>query len=348
MEFIVRILFSGMMVFIPSNDGTQLDVVLLNVGHGHQVSDGTGLPHHMPLLLTRAGSCTGSCPQSDGDIAAYAFGDKSTDAALDALETACSGGGAWQLSGSQITLEKGSASDPALPALDFIDGVRNGIIPTTGAERADYTWLAKLSELCPACGLNDDVLAAEPPSNLVAARFRLTSGDVFTYAIARIGSDVTPVHFKRLDGTGSASSYTQAIASWIGADITVSGESIKIVDTKFEGGTGRSMTLTPDSNDRVEIAVLNLPTLVPGTPGATPGVGKHFQAFYEVAENVPAAAARLVPLPGAAPGAPSYSQVAWSSIHSPTELWSELLTALRLNVGRSASELALCPPSAVP
>lgn len=348
LEFIVRILFSGMMVFIPNSDGTQLDVVLLNVGHGHAISDGTGLAHHKPMVLVRAGGCSGTCPRRDAAIAANRFGDLSTAAALDALETAVGGGGAWDISGSQISIAKGSPGDADLPPLSFADGGRDGIIPSTSAERADYTWLAQLSQLCPNCGLNSAVLDSQPPSGLVAARFRLQSGNVFTYSIARIGSDVTPVHFKRLDGTGSAAAYTQAIAGWIGADIAVSGSSIKLVESKFDGSAGRTMTLTPDSNDRVEIAVLSLPAYVPSSPSATPGVGKHFEAFYDVSQNVPAVAARLVPLPGAAPGASSYEQVSWSSIHPQQALWSDLLNALRLNPGRSQGEIALCPPARYP
>lgn len=344
MEFVVRILFSGMMLFIPNSEGTQMDVVLLNVGHGHTLSDGTALSHHMPLVLVRAGGCTGTCPTNDAAIAAYAFSDKATPAAISALQAALDGGGAWQLSGSELTLAKGSTGDPGLPALDIIDGVRNGIIPTSSAEREDFSWLADLAQICPSCGLDASVLDGEPPPGLVAARFRLTSGKVFTYSIGRIDSEVTPVHFKRLDGQGSASSYTQAIASWIGADITVSAESIKLIESKFDNSTGRTMTLTPDENDRVEIAVLNLPPLVPATPAATPGVGKHFERYYDLTDNPPAAAARLVPLPGAAPGTGAYSQVAWSSIHPTQTLWSELLNALRLNVGRSAYEITLCPP----
>ena len=348
MEFIVRILFSGMMVFIPNSNGTQLDVVLLNIGHGHQISDGTALPHHKPMLLVRGGNCTGTCTRDSG-IATYTFGGQSTTAAEDALELACSGGGAWDLTGSQISLAKGSSGDPSLPGLSFTTGVRDGTIPTTAAERADYSWLAKLSQICPDCGLNDAILDAQPPSNLVAARFRLTSGNVFTYALARTGSNVQPVQFKRLDGTGSASSYSQAIAAWVGADITVSGSSIKIVESKFNGSTGRSMTVTPNSNHRVEIAVLNLPPIVPTPTSATAGgVGKHFQAFYDVAENAPSAEARLVPQPGPAPGAPEYPQVSWQTIHPQEALWSDLLNALQLNVGRSASELLLCPPVNVP
>src|SRR5215213_1321142 len=97
LEFIVRILFSGMMLFIPNSNGTQMDVVLLNVGHGHSISDGTALAYHKPLLITRAGSCSGTCPTSDTAVAAYLFGDKPTSAADDALGNAVSGGGAWDL-----------------------------------------------------------------------------------------------------------------------------------------------------------------------------------------------------------------------------------------------------------
>jgi len=343
LEFIVRILFTGMMVFVPSNDGTQLDVVLLNVSHGQQLSDGTGLPHHKPILIARSGDCSGTCSKRDAAIASYVFGDLSTPAAQDALEAACGGGGALELSGGEISVVKGSSSDPDLPALTFNSGTPSAVIPTTSSERAYTNWLAKLSEICPNCGFNSDVLDASPPSNLVAARFRLRTGNVFTYSVARIGSNVTPVKFKRLDGQGSTSSYSQAIATWIGADITVSGDSIQLAESKFDNSTGRTMTLTPDNDGRVEIAVLNLPQLVPSTAGSTPGVGKHFERYYDVAANPPSAAARLVPLPGAASGV-TYPEVSWSSVHPQTALWSDLLNALRLNPGRSAFEIALCPP----
>jgi hypothetical protein len=344
LDFIVRILFTGMMVFIPNNDGTQLDVVLLNVGHSHQLSDGTAHAEHTPVILARAGGCIGTCPKRDAAIAVRMFGDKNTAAAQDALEAACSGGGAWLLSDSQLSLVKGSTSAPSLPALTFTEGVRTTIIPTTSAERADYSWLADLKQICPDCGLNTSILDGEPPEGLVAARFRLQSGNVFTYSIARIGNHVTPVQFKRVDGQGSASSYTQAIATIIGADIAVSGDSIKLVESKFDGSAGRSMTLTPDANDRVEIAVLNLPPLVPSLPSETPGIGKHFERYYDITANPPTAPARLVPQPGAAPGAPSYAQVTWQSVHPQSALWSELLNALRMNVSRSSYDVTLCPP----
>src|SRR5436190_4325725 len=244
MGFILRILFSGLIVFVPSQDGKQVTVLLLNVPHNHQLSDGSMLADHKPFLLARAGGCSGDCPTRDADIAQYFFADKSTAEGTDALEAAVSGGAAWALDGSELALRKGSETDPALPQLSIRRNVRNGIIPTTSAEREDFSWVADLTQICAdGCPFDASIHAAQPPSNLIAARFVLKSGDVFTYSLARIGANVTPAHFKRLDGTGSDSAYSQAVAAWVGADIAVSGSSVEFVATKYSDDTQRSMTL---------------------------------------------------------------------------------------------------------
>jgi hypothetical protein len=354
LEFVLRILFSGLIVFVPSEDRQEVTVLLLNVNHAHHVSDGTTIDQHKPILVVAGGSCTGDCTTDDTAIAEWLYPDKTTAAALASLAVAATGGGAWDLTGSELSLRKGNVNDPDLPAFEFHDDVRgsvNGIpniIPTSAAQREDINWLADLKQLCPTCSVDPDVLAAQPPAGIVAARFTLRTGKLFTYSVARIGSNVTPVHFKRLDGTGSASPYSQAVASWIGAEIAVSGESIELVETKFNGGPGRAMEITP-ADGKVEIALINLPPLMPptGSTPATPEVGKHFEMFYEVAQTPPVPGARLVPLAGAAPGAPSYPEVEWESIH-PEEEVSELLNQLRLGIGRTAYEQILCPPSQNP
>ena len=114
-SFILRILFSGLIVFVPSQDRQQLTVLLLNVAHPHHLSDGSSVQKHKPLLLARAGSCSGDCETDDPTIAQYLFRDQSSTAAVASLEAAVTGGGAWQLSGSELSIEKGSASDPELP-----------------------------------------------------------------------------------------------------------------------------------------------------------------------------------------------------------------------------------------
>lgn len=352
MGFILRILFSGLMVFVPSQDGKQLTVLLLNVDHAHHLSDGTALPSHKALLLARAGNCTGDCTTRDADVASYVFADLAPATALDSLEAAVTGGGAWQLSNSELSVQKTSTEDPDLPELVLkrnVRGTANGqplAIPTTSAEREDFSWVADLSQICPSCSLDPSVHAAQPPG-LVAARLVLRTGDVFTYSVARIGSNVTPVHFNRLDGTGSSSPYSQAVATWVGADIAVSGSSVQIAESKFDSSAQRTMTLSPDTNGKVEVALLNLPPFVPpASPyNNRPQVGKHFEMYYSLAETPPALEARLVPRAGAAAGSPSYPEVDWQSIHPQTALASDLLNQIRLNAGRSAYDRILCPPT---
>jgi hypothetical protein len=201
-----------------------------------------------------------------------------------------------------------------------------------------------MSELCSTCTINPAVLGSTPPANIVA-RLHLRTGKLFTYSVARIGSDVTPVHFQRLDGTGSVSPYSQAIATWVGADIEVAGDSIEIYEDKFDTSSGRTMTLSPDSNGRIEVAVLNLPPFVPPSSANNnaPQSGKHFEAYYELFQNAPAKEARLVPVAGAASGV-SYPQVSWTTVHPAQDTWSDLLDQLRLNLGRSGYDRILCPP----
>lgn len=347
-SFILKIFFSGLMVFTPSQDGHEMTVLLLAAGHTHHLSDGSALQHHKPLLIARAGSCSGDCPTRDSGVAQFVYADQSLSTAQDSLEAAVSGGGAWALSGSDISFAKAGSSDPDLPALSITSNARasNTLIPSTSAEREDISWIADLKQICGSnCTLDSSVLASVPPSSIVA-RFHLRSGRVFTQSITRIGTNVTPVHFSRLDGSGSASAYTQAIASWVGAQVEISGSGIEIVESKFNGDTGRSMTLTPDANNSMEIAVLNLPPFVPpaSANNNAPQVGKHSEAYYDLLQNPPASETRLVPFAGAASGSPEYPTVDWSAIHPQSSVYSQLLNTLRLDVGRSAYERVLCPP----
>jgi hypothetical protein len=354
-SFILHIVFSGLIAFIPSQNGTEMDVVLISTGdcglHYH-MSDGTMLPPHKPFVFARGGSCTGDCPTDTATIAQAIFPDQSLATAIASLEAAVDGGGAWLLDASDLTLRKGSTSAAELPALSINTGARavvNGVpsaVPTTASERADFSWVASLEAVCPDCTFKSSLTSSEPPAGLVVARFKLRSGNLFTYSVARIGSDVTPVQFKRLDGSGSTSSYSQAIATWVGADVEVTGDSIDLVETKFNGDPGRTMHLTPDANGKIELAVVNLPSRTPPltTGNPSPAPGKHFELYYDLADNAPAREERLVPFPGAAPTLGSYPQVDWASIHPATALWSDLLNGLRLNIGRGPDDRILCPP----
>jgi hypothetical protein len=342
------------MALVPNQNGTEVTVLLLNANHYH-TSDGGKMQTHTPLLFARAGNCSGDCVNNDAAIASIMFAEQSASTALTSLGNAVAGGSAWDLTGSDISVEKADSQAPNLPALSLRNNVRgtvNGnpqVIPTNATERGDISWIASLNQVCGGgCTLDSDVFDNVPPE-IIAARFKLTTGDVYTHSIARVGSDVTPVNFKRLDGTGSTSAYVQAIATWVGTEIEVDGSSVKFVETKHNGGNGRSMTLSPDSNGLIEVAVINLPPSVPPKTANNdaPQVGKHFEMYYDLLQSAPAQETRLVPRPGA-PASVTYPQVTWASVHPNADVYSELLTRLRLDVGRTLLDRALCPPTMYP
>jgi len=348
--FLLKIFFSGLIVFVPSQQGREVTVLLLNLDHNYEVSDGTVIPHHKPLLLARAGNCAGDCPTRDADIAAFVYSDQPIATAVDALDQAVAGGGAWALVNSDVSIRKGCSRDGAYSALAVredarpsVDG-RPEIIPTTAGEREDFSWVTDFRRVCSTgCVLNPAVLGPQPPSGLVAARFHLRGGNVFTYAIARNGTNVMPVQFERLDGVGGASSYSQAIATWVEADIRVSGSTVEISEQNFDGTPGRSMSLAPNANGIVEMAVLNLPLLAPPPAGTIPSPvpGKHFQAYYELMQAPPVKEAR--PVPQSVASSENLPAISWDDLHPRQPLFSDLLTRLRLDLGRSVYDQTLCP-----
>jgi len=350
MSFILRIFFSGLIAFVPSQDGRELTVLLLNAAHDYQLSDATPLAHHAPLLLARAGSCSGQCPTNDPDVAQLLFSDQDSATALASLGQAVSGGGAWRLADSELSVRRGCSRDPALSPLVLQQNVRStvaghpALVPATPQEREDFSWVADLKQVCPSCGFNPALLSATPPPGLVAARLRLRNGKVFTYSVARTGTNVAPVHFQRLDGEDSSAPYTQAVATWVAADIQVTGDTVEIDEDAFGGGPSRTMSLAPNANNLVELALLNLPPIVPPAAPMTaePAVGKHFEVYYEMAATPPAPSSRPVPRPGPA-NAETYPAVTWDSLHPREALWSDLLAGIRMELGRGIYDRSLCP-----
>lgn len=347
--FILKILFSGLMAFVPNDNGTEVTVLLLNADHYH-TSDGAAMQAHTPILVARSGGCSGDCVDDDAELASLLYRDSTASVALDSLAYALDGGSIWKLTGSDITVEKATSGAANLPAFSMRDNVGGtDVIPTTSAQRADIRWIARLTQVCGSgCTIDSDVFDNVPPG-IIAARFTLDSGELYTHSIARLGSNVTPVNFKRLDGTGSTSAYVQAVTTWVGAEIEVTGDSVKFVETKHAGGPGRTMTLSPDSSDLIEVAVINLPPFVPpaSVSNEAPQAGKHFEMYYDLLQEPPDREERLVPRAGA-PSGTTVPEVSWSSVHPTNEVYSELLNRLRLDVGRSVYDRSICPPTLYP
>ena len=351
--FLLKIFFSGLIVFVPSQQGREVTVLLLNIDHDYHVSDGSIVPSHKPLLLARGGSCVGDCPTRDTGIAGFLYSDQPATA-VDSLEQAVAGGGAWEIAASDLSIRKGCSRDSSYSALSMRRNVRASVngqpetIPTTVAEREDFSWVTDLQKVCPGCALNPALLGPQPPPGLIAARLHLRGGTLFTYSIARNGVNVLPAKFERLDGAGGAS-YTQAIATWVEADIQVAGPTIEISEQAFDGTPGRSMSLAPNANGVVEIAVLNLPPFAPPPAAGTipsPGPGKHFQAYYELFQTPPAKEARAVPQTVAP--SDDFPVVSWDDLHPRQQLFSDLLSKLRLDVGKTAYDKTLCPMAQYP
>jgi hypothetical protein len=196
MSFVLRIFFSGLIAFVPSPDGKELTVLLLNGGHPYTLSDGARLEHHRPLLLARAAHCEGSCGTTDAEIAHYLFPDPSEERAGHSLQQALLGGGAWQLDGIELSIKPSGADAKTSPSdLELRQTVqldkngRPGLIPKTSQEREDFRWVPDLTTIDPSIGgLNPVVLSLHPPTDLIAARLTLTHGKVFTYRLWRPGS----------------------------------------------------------------------------------------------------------------------------------------------------------------
>jgi len=348
-EFILRIFFSGLIAFVPSSDGTEMTVVLVNTPHEYTLASGEALPHHRPILLARAASCEGTCTTSaQPDIAAFMFANKTATQAQTALNAALAGGGAWELSSSDLKLV--GPTEP-LTVRTGVRSTENGIlsrVPATATEREDFSWVADLSDLAPATGGFKSALSlAEPPSGcVVAARLKLSSGKLFTYSLVKIDAKARPVHFRKPSGSGPEALYAQAVANWVAAEIRVPGDSVEIVEENFNDVTRRrSMKLRPQ-NGRVEMVLLNLPPFEapdPNVPAPSPAPGHHFQVFYDLVKKPPAHTERLIPHQALNPSA-SDPQVDWSTLHPREALWSDMLELLGMSPrGKGAYDLTICP-----
>jgi hypothetical protein len=350
MDFVLKIFFSGLIALLPSADGKELTVLLLNTPHEYAMADGSRLAHHRAMVLARAASCEGACITDDqASIAQFMFPNKTPVQAATALDAAVLGGGAWQLSSSDLSLI--GPTEPLALRTGVRARDRSGSlqpVPTTAAEREDFTWVADLAQIVPGSGGFKAAVtgSAPPPGNLIAARLKLRSGRVFTYSLVKIDGKARPVHFRKPSGEGPDAPYAQAVANWVEAEIHVPGDVVEIVDRSFpDPDRRRSMKLHP-LNGLVELAMLNLPPLTPPSPGVAPPLprpGQHFQIYYELVKTPPGLAERLVPHLALSPSA-SDAQVDWASLHPRQKLWSDLLEHLGLSPrGKGPYDLALCP-----
>lgn len=341
MSFLLRIFFSGLIAFVQSSDGKELTVLLLDTPEAYRTSDGGLLPHHEPMLLARAADCSGACSRDDDEIAHVLFSEVSHQASLEALAVALDGGAAWRLSGSDVTL----AGDGDVHGLRVLHGSTSSRVPRTPAEREAFDWVPSFQKIAPKSGgLDPRMLGPHPPA-LIAARFHLGSGRVSTYRLVQVDGKVTPIEFKPLKN-GSRVALSQAVASWVVAELQITGDALEVVDRNFRGGSDRSMKLTP-RDGTVELAFLNLPevhqpTSVDKLTAGQPG--RHFEIYYELTKTPPAKSTR--PVPHANRDTPDL-EADWSALHANARP-STLLEDIRFGGPRGPYDQTLCPMTNFP
>lgn len=334
-EFVLRIFFSGLMTFVLSPDQKEMTLLMLDTHHHAQ---------HTPVMAVRADGCTGQCTPDNLHVARVLFPEQSDDQAVESLEAAVLQGGAWALPDSELAVQP-PASGAFAPALTLqggrpaVDGVPVPL-PANAAERAAFSWIPDIKRVLPSFGtFNPQLFAARPPQNLVAARLRLRHGTFSTAKLARIDGKVKPVGFRSI-GSDQPVEFFQALGTFAVCNITVPDDEITFTATNFDDGSVRSMTLTP-RNGVVEAAILNIPHFeVPDDADApvTPPPAVHWEAYYDLAANPPAAGNRPVPYVR-----PTTLEADYDVLHPRAELWSPLLDKLRFGLARGVYDPILCP-----
>lgn len=349
--FTLKIFFLGLIALVPSPDGREVTILLVDGRQGFTASDGTELGTHQAFLVARAGGCQGQCERGDRETAEFFFAKYGAGASA-RLDDALLQGGVWRLSESDLTLR--SSNEPqgleaAGVQLTKTRATGPLALPTTPLEATDFTWIADLGQIAPgAGGLDPDHLAPRPWKAWIVGRFRLQNGRITAYRLAGIEDQIVPIGFRPLHG-GQASDYSQALADSAMVEIEIQGESIEIEEEGFGGGNRRFMRLSPE-NGVVEMALLNTPPSgvghashgAPDPATSMPAPGKHFEIFYELLRQPTPKPLRSVP------HADTREGVATSVIYPRKQADSALLPALGLDDPRSILERALCPIVIIP
>jgi hypothetical protein len=312
MGFVLKIYFLGLIAFVPGQDGREMTVLMLDARQTYAVSDGTMIEPHTPLLVVRAGSCSGACRDDAQKVADTLFNAaRVPDPAenLRQLQGAIAGGGAWILDGSDLTLElPGEEGRRSGPGLEIIRSPRQGLIPTSPEEIRDFGWVAGLGAIdAKAAKVDPDVVAPRPQKGLIAARLRLDQGRIGTYNLVTYGNKVMPVTFRMLrDERRPPDGHPEVVADWVVAEVRVSECSVRLAEKRFLGdGKARVLELAPercDGTDEIELALLNTPAYTHEHSGKQEKVGKHFEMYYELAYLRPPNRLRPVPVVSEVPG----------------------------------------------
>ncbi|HEX7184665.1 MAG TPA: hypothetical protein VF756_22765 [Thermoanaerobaculia bacterium] len=338
MTFILKIFFMGLIAFVPSQDGKELTVLLVETRPGYVASDGSLIAPHHPMLLARAEKCWGHCGIDEGIDPHLLFPRDSPADAQRYLAAALGNGAAWSLDGSDLSIvdagsQKSSAS-LSLQGRPRQPGAPLALSKTLEGDTLDFDYIADLGRVLPAAGAVDpDVLARLPQRRLITARLRLQSGKIGTYRLVHMFGKVHSFSFKALRCNGANVEYSQPLADWVTAEIEVSGPEVEIVENHFADREIRTIRLAPQDG-LVELAVLNIPD--PPSEEELPEnheADRHFELYYKLAQTLLSPCQWPVPHvgPEVENGAPEKARP------------SALLAGLKLGDPKGYYERIMCP-----
>jgi hypothetical protein len=311
MGFILKVYILGLVAFLPSPDGTEMTVLMVDARDGYALSDGTWMETHEPLLLARAARCQGDCRDGFHEVAEYLYQGRPEENVRQ-LESAILGGATWPLDGSELSFQiPTEGSSRGVAGLQIRGHDPSGGDPTqlqgvsqTPREVGHFDWVAEIAALEPGAGMIDpDVLAERPEKGLIVARMKLATGEIRTERLVTLENQVVELKFRPLRREKWPSRYSQALADRVVAEISVPGCEVILKEDRFDGAPGRSITLAPEACDGevvVEVVLVNLPhDSFAATPSKRPReeIGKHFEMFYELAYLRPPNHLRPVPFP---------------------------------------------------
>ncbi len=262
MEHRVTVDFTGLCVFVTKNVPERLSVIL--------AADPKGGMRHRPILSFNVRN-------------AGAFSAASVDQVIqlpDGSQIA-----SWRLDKRIVRLKGGRGAHPGKIVLCG-GGAPKARCPQDPVSEMDLSWVPSLKRVCGE-GKVDPVYLSDNPvphhgKSALAARVDLDCG--YLYANAEVNRQAPAEFWTFSDGTGPG--VAQYLADTVRLEMIASPDVPVVVEvSRFGGGSTETLELHP-WNDRIEMAITNLPNAMPSHGGHATSM-PHFGIYYELLDPAP-------------------------------------------------------------
>jgi hypothetical protein len=175
-------------------------------------------------------------------------------------------------------------------------------LPETGAEAANFSYVANLSRSPFGLTLNQSYLTTTPPSNLLA-RMDFPFDQVAACALAKRPdgglSNVHALSFRKLHTEGLIGETSQALAQMVVARLNIpdgggTPQKVTLNISNFDGTASTPVDLMAEDDGYLIELSNDSTSLRPDSP-CDDGVARHFGRFYDLATTSIPSADRLIP-----------------------------------------------------